>query len=401
MSFEGVTFNKGQGGLNRANASTDAVMALVVFSPEAANPEFNKAIKAIQASDLDDAGFDEAYDANNTILLRHHVEEFFAYAPEGTLYVIPTDQPTAADFFSTDEAKNLFRDQTDIKRIGFVYNANVVDLDLTAEINASQAFVDALAADHILVDGIYLEARGINAATAIDLRALSAGQVSAVIAQDPDIATIDAAYANYAAVGAVLGMRAIRQVNENLGSVDVVRKPLSSRGTVSFPLTRYTEERWLKAALSDGTIITSLTSADKKQLTAYGYIYAGNFQGFGGFYFNGEPTCIELASDYSSGENNGVWNKAARGIRTALIPKVRGWFKRNAETGALTATVIKNLETLAGKPLQDMMTTQEISDYEIVIPNGQNPNDQTPLIAKASVTLGAIIHEFEIDLSLN
>ena len=401
MSFEGVIFNKGQGALNRTNASTDAVMALVVFSPEAANAGFNKAIRAIQASDLDEAGFDEAYDANNAILLRHHVEEFFAYAPEGTLLVVPTNNATAATFFASVEAKAIFREQTEAKRIGFVYNDNVLDLDLEAEINAAQTFVNDLAADHILVDGIYLEARNIGAVTATNLRQLTAGNVTPVIAQDPNIAAIDAAYANYAAVGAVLGMRAVRKVNENLGSVDVIRKPLASRGTISFPLTRDTEGRWLQSALSDGSLVSALTSADKKQLTAFGYVYAGSFQGFGGFYFNGEPTCIELASDYSSGENNGVWNKSARAVRTALIPKVRGWFKRNNDTGALTATVIKNLETLAGKPLQDMMIADEISGYEIVIPEGQIPNDLTPLVAKASVTLGAIIHEFEIDLSLN
>lgn len=400
MSFEGVKFNKGQGGLNRSNASTDAVMALVAFSPEAANPAYNKAIRAIQASDLDDAGFDESYDANNAVLIRHHAEEFFAYAPNGTLYVIPTDKADAATFFASDEAKALFREHTDVKRIGFVYNAEVVDLDLTAEANAAQVFVDALAGDHILVDGIYLEARGIGVA-AINLRELAAPNVSAVIAQDPAIASMDAAYAKYAAVGAVLGMRAARKVSENLGSVDVLVKPLESRGDISFPLTRETTGRWVKSALSDGTAVSSLTKAEKKQLTDYGYIYAGSFAGFSGYYFNGEPTCVELASDYSSGENNGVWNKAARGIRAALLPKVRGWFKRNVETGALSSTVLANLESLAEKPLQEMMINEECSGYDISIAEGQSPNDQTPLKVKASVFLGAIIHEFEVDLSLN
>lgn len=400
MSFEGVLFNKGQGGLNRTKASTDAVMALVVYTPEAANPGMNKAIRAIQPLDLDEAGFGESYDANNAVLLRHHAEEFFAYAPEGTLYVVPTDKATAAAFFGSDEAKAIFREQTDVKRIGFTYNAEVVDLDLQAEANASQAFIAALAEDHILLDGIYLEGRGIGTGAA-NLRELTAANVSVVIAQDMAIAAKDAAYNKYAAIGSVLGMRAARKVNENLGSVDVINKPLGSRGDISFPLTRETAESWLKAALSDGTPISSLTRAERKQLTDYGYIYAGAFQGFGGYYFNGEPTCVEIASDYSSGESNGVWNKAARGIRAALLPKVRGWFKRSVATGALTATMTKNLENLAGKPLQTMMVNEEISGYEIVIPVGQNPNDQTPLSVKATVTLGAIIHEFEVDLSLN
>lgn len=400
MSFEGVKFNKGQGGLNRTNASTDAVMALVVYSSEAANPAFNKAIRAIQPSDLDEAGFDESYDANNAVLLRHHVEEFFTYAPQGTLYVIPTERATATAFFASDEAKALFRENTDVKRIGYVYNADVALLDLTAEVNAAQLFVNDLAQDHILLDGIYLEARNIGI-NAINLRELNAPNVSPVLAQDLGIAALDPAYNHYAAVGAVLGMRAARKVSENLGSVDIIVKPLERRGDISFPLTREVAGRWVKAALSDGTLSTSLTRAQRKQLTDFGYIYAGSFAGFPGYFFNGEPTCIELASDYSSGENNAVWNKASRGIRAALLPKVRGWFKRNTETGALSSTVIANLETTAGKPLQEMLINEECSGYDISIADGQNPNDLTPLKVKASVFLGAIIHEFEVDLSLN
>jgi len=400
MSFEGVVFNKGEFGLDRTNASTDAVMALIAFSSEAVNPAFNTAIKAIQASDLDEAGFDEAYDANNEILLRHHVEEFFRLAPLGTLYVIPTDQPTAADFFASDEAKAIFRQLTDIKRAAFAYNANVVDLDLTAELNACQLFINGLAEDHIKLDGIYLEGRNIGVG-ADNLRELTCGNCSTVIAQDKKIAAIVAAYEKYAAVGSVLGMRAARKVNENLGSVDVVNKPNSKKGNISYPLTDELQDLWLDANLSDGTPVSSLTKAERKQLTDYGYIYAASFQGFAGFYFNGEPTAIELASDYFTGENNGVWNKAARGIRTALLPKVRGWFKRNAETGELGVTAITNLENLAKKPLDQMVANEEASGYELRIPAGQSPNDQTPLKVFTSVRLGAIIHEFVVDLSLN
>ncbi|MEH6405762.1 MAG: DUF2586 family protein [Leeuwenhoekiella sp.] len=400
MSFEGVQFRKGAYGLNRANASTDAVMALVVFSPDEADASFNEATKTIQARDLDALGFDDAHEANNTILLRHHVEEFYKYAPLGTLILVPTDKATAAAFFASAEAKAIFRTESDVKRIGYVYNDNVLDLDLEAEINAVQLFVNDLAADHILIDGVYLEARNIGA-NAANLRLLSAPNVTPVIAQDPAIAAIDPSYANYAAIGAALGMRAARKVNENLGSVDIDNKPDAQKGEISFPLTVALTKRWLTAALSDGTPVTTLSNAERKQLTDYGYVYAGSFQGFSGFYFNGEPTCVELASDYSTGENNGVWNKAARCVRVALLPKVRGWFKRNAETGELSVTAITNLENLAKKPLNEMEKAEEISGSNVRIPTGQNPNDQTPLQAYVSVTLGAIIHEFVVDLSLN
>lgn len=400
MSFEGVKFNKGLYGLNRTNASTDAVMALIVYTPQIADAGYNFATRLIQASDADGLGFDDAYDANNAVLLRHHIERFFAYAPLGTLHLIPTDKQTAAEFFAAPEAKAIFRENSEIKRAGFVYNAEVLDLDLTAELQAAQNFVDELEEDHVLLDGVYLEARNIGTA-AVNVRELTCGNCSPVIAQDKNVAALDPAYLKYADVGSILGMRAARKVNENLGSVDIINKPDNRKGEISYPLTIENEGKWLQANLSDGTAVTSLSNADRKQLTDFGYIYAGSFQGFPGYYFNGEPTAVEIASDFSSGENNGVWNKAARGVRIALLPKVRGWFKRSADTGELSVTATTNLENLAKKALDAMVGNEEISGHQVRIPSGQSPNDQTPLKVFITVRLGAIIHEFVVDLSLN
>ena len=400
MSFEGVLINKGQGGLNRTEASTDAVMALVVFANDPADAGFNQVIELTSVLAAEALGFDVAYDANETALVHYHISEFFRLAPNGTLKLVVTDKTTAKLFFESAAAKAMFREHSDVKRIGFVYDRDIVGLDLVAEINASQLFINDLFLDKIYLNGIYLEARNQSKA-AVTRRTLSAGKVSLVIAQDPAIASLDAAYSKYAAVGSILGMRAARKVNENLGSVDIVRKPNDRKGELTYPLTDSLRGLWLSAALSDGTKVSSLTNVEKTQLTTNGYIYAGSFQGFAGVYLNGEPTCIAISSDYSTGENNGVWDKAALGIRNALLPKVRGWFQRNPTTGKLKDTAITDLENIGKKPLQAMLVAAEISGFDLVIPAGQNPNDQTPLLVKTTVTLGAIIHTFEVDLSLN
>lgn len=400
MSFDGVIISKGQGGLGRSETSTDAVMALVVFVNNPLTNVLNEVMELNSVLALEALGFDAAYDANEAILLHQHVSEFFRLAPNGTLKLVVTEKTTAKLFFESAEAQALFRANTDVKRIGFVYNADGLALDLDAEVNASQIFIDDLFADKIYLNGIYLEARNLTKA-AVTRRSLTAGKVSLVMAQDPAIASLDAAYAHYAAVGSILGMRAVRKVNENLGSVDIIVKPNDRKGELTYPLTDSLRGLWLSAALSDGTPVSSLTNVEKTALTANGYIFAASFQGFAGVYLNGEPTCIAISSDYSTGENNGVWDKAALGIRNALLPKVRGWFQRNAATGALRDTAITDLENTGKKPLQAMLVAAEISGYDLVIPAGQNPNDQTPLIVKTTVTLGAIIHTFEVDLSLN
>lgn len=400
MSFEGVIVNKGQGGLNRSETSTDGVMSLVAFVADPLDNAINEVIQLLSVSDAEALGFDASYDANEAVLLHHHISEFFRLAPNGTLKLVVTEKTTAKLFFESTAAKALYRANTDVKRIGFVYNDDVVALDLVAEINACQLFINDLLADKIYLDGIYIEARNMTKAS-VTRRTLGAGQVSLVIAQDPAIASLDAAYSKYAAVGSALGMRAVRKVNENLGSVDIINKPSARKGELTYPMTDTLRGLWLSAALSDGTLVSSLTDVEKRALTANGYIYAGGFQGFAGIYFNGEPTCTAISSDYSTGENNGVWNKAALGIRNALLPKVRGWFQRDAVTGKLRDTSITSLENTGKKPLQAMLVASEISGYDLVIPAGQNPNDQTPLLVKTTVTLGAIIHTFEVDLSLN
>ena len=399
-TFDGVVINKAEGGLNRSEASTDAVMALVAFVDNPLTNARNTVIELSSPLQAEALGFDAAYDANEAVLLHHHISEFFRLAPNGTLKLVVTDKTTSKLFFESAAAKAIFREHTDVKRIGFVYNDDIAGLDLVAEINACQLFINELNSDKIFLNGIYLEARNVSK-TAVTRRTLSAAKVSLVIAQDPAIAKLDAAYSKYAAVGSVLGMRAARKVNENLGSVDIISKPNDKKGQLTYPLTDSLKGLWLSAALSDGTTVSSLTNIEKTNLTTNGYIYAGGFQGFAGVYFNGEPTCTNVSSDYSSGENNGVWDKAALGIRTALLPKVRGWFQRNSTTGNLRDTAIADLENIGKKPLQVMLSASEISGFDLVIPPSQNPNDQTPLRVIATVTLGAIIHTFEVNLSLN
>lgn len=400
MSFQGPNINRGQGGLNRSEDSTDAYSALVVFAPDAGDSAFNTVEKLIQASDAEVLGFTPAYDANHKVLLHHHVSEVFRLAPESTLFLVVTNKADAKTFFTSAEAKAIFRQTKDIKRIGFVFNGEPVNMVLADQITAAQTFIDDLEEDKIYIDAIYLEGRNLGA-DAVSLRTLNSPRVSVVIAQDPAIAVMDALYAKYAAVGSVIGMRSVRKINENLGSVDIVKKPSARSGEENYSMTDTKTNMWLDAKLSKGTLVSGLTGATKKLITTNGYIYAGSFEGYPGVYLNGEPTCIEISSDYSTGENNGVFNKAARGIRTALLPKVRGWFKRDVNTGNLKESAITNLQTIGEKPLRKMMASEEISGFNFTIPSNQNPTDQTPLKVKTTVTLGSIIHDMDIDLTLN
>lgn len=398
--FEGVKILKSSAGTGRTKSSTDAVMALVIYSPVMpTNLVANSVVETIQLLDAHDKGINASFDANNKVLAQYHIEEFYRLAPQGELFVIITDKATPKAFFESEKAKEIFRTLEDIKRIGFVLNADDAGLNLDDQINASQLFVNELKSDHILIDGVYIETRGL-AKNGVDKRILNAPNVSLVGLQDPDIAKLDDAYAKYAAVGTILGSRAVRKVNEDIGSTDIINKPDFAKGQEVYPISDTVKGRFLSVSLSDGTDVKGLSQPEKDRLTTNGYIYGGKYQGFSGVYLNTEPTCVAIESDYSFGNNNGVWNKAARGIRLALLPKVKSILKRDKTTGQLKSYSVSTLELLAEKPIKKMISDNEISSGEIYISSEQNPSDQTPLKVKASITKDGIVFNFEVELGL-
>lgn len=96
------------GGLGRRAASTDKVMALICGGVATNDVALGDIIKIIQPEDLDALGINAAYDANNGILVRHHVEEFFTYAPNGTLYLMLVAQTNSMTDM-VDQANDLLK----------------------------------------------------------------------------------------------------------------------------------------------------------------------------------------------------------------------------------------------------------------------------------------------------
>lgn len=403
--LQGVNINRLEGGLGRRSDNTDSVFALVSCMPlNSLNLNENEAVILLQLSDAEAMGVDPAYDANNSLLAHHHLSEIFRLAPDATVFLIGVE-PEQEDTLVKDSIAGILptiRANKDIKGIGFVG----FDDDLTSiatDIEDIQTnLVDALAAENRFIDFVILEGKtdsDIVPNTVADLRAKNAPQVSVVIAQDPFIREMgESDYDDYAAVGSALGMLAARRVNENIGSVDIKRKPRLKRGRADYPLTegRY----WLSALLSSGQDAESFSKADLKALNDKGYIYAASYEGYAGVYFQNSPTAIAKASDYAYIENNRVWNKAARIIRQALIPVVKGTVKKDPQTGFIRSTTISYWEGLVNKALENMIIDDEISGFDFYINPKQIVNDESPVTGKAQIVADGIVHEFEIDLGL-
>ena len=404
MSFKGAIINKLNGGLGNSNPTDDSVFLLAVVVPLASLPSgvtHYDDITCYSIDNLEDAGFNESLDANSQLLVHHHVEEVFRLAPDCILHVVPVpDALKPSEILTQAPFLTTLRAASTVKVIGIAGTS----LDITgivADVEAVQAFVDGQAAAHRFIDAVVLEGKG--AATALtianypDLRSKAAGNVSVVIAQDPYIAGLDAAYAKYAAVGSALGMGAVRQVNENWGSVNILNKPSARKGEQDYKLTQ--SDYWNSAALSDGKDVSALSFGEKAALTDKGYIYAGSYDGYAGVFLNDSPTCVSASSDYSYIENNRVWNKAARLIYATLIPLVKSRVKKDPTTGYIKSTSIAAFNASLNAALETMVSADEISGYDFYIdPKQILNNTNKSLKIKAQVVKDDIIHEFEVDL---
>lgn len=401
MSFVGVQTNKAQGGLIKGEG-TDRTAALVVGCGAIAGKlaQFTK-YELLQIEDAEALGIDEAHDVANGSLAHYHLAETFRLSPETRVFLVAVPEVTKVSDLKTLPA--LAAALRSIDGINTIAVAGLTaDADITTAISGAQILADNFAGEHIYIDSVLIEGHGEYLADTIatmpDLRQIDSPNVSVIIAQDPGKAAELPAYAGHAAVGSALGMLMVRAVHENLGSVDIEKKPRSRIIEDNYPLTDAKLGLWVNAALSNGKPFSEVSFADQKKLDELGYIYAGKFNGYGGFYFSNSHTCTKADSDYAFIERNAIWNKAARIIRNTLIPRVRSKVEADASTGFIKSTTITSWDGLVRKALKAMTTAQNVADFDIYIDPSQLAVSNAPFKIKVRLVADGVVHEFEIDL---
>lgn len=418
MSFQGPTYQKLNGNLGGQNPSGDKVLGLVAGGVVTAQyTTLGTIVELLQLSDAEDLGFTSSYDSTNEVLVHYHISEFFQDNPNGTLLLMVVAKGTTQAAMWDKAESYVWKLLTDASQRGRVRVAgtvlnpaaayaptttNGIDTDVEAAITKAQALVEALASEEgILLDACIIEGRNADNSPANlpDLRALTARNVSVVIAADPQVVALNEEYEGTAAVGTVLKGLSVRQISENLGSVNILNKPPLKAGDLSFPLDNPALSRWESAALSGGVNVASLSIADKTLLTTKGYIYIGAFQNFAGQYFNDAPTCIALSDDYERIEKNRVWNKAVRLLDGALIPMIRGKFKRDVETGFPSSSTIAYWTTQAKEKLQQLVDQNDASGVDVYIAP-QKVDASNPLTVKVSIVIDGILYSIDVQVGL-
>lgn len=386
--LSGVKIEKSPGGLGRKSPSLDGHLALII-KPTGTAPldlviaNSGKGLVLTSLSQAEGLGLTASASSNGATPFYEHISEFFRLAPEGTLYLY--NVKTAANVVS------FLKENPAIKGFSIVDDFGIITQEVTAA-DYQANVIDVLASENRLIDFGILGWNGFTLAEGLDLTTLSAPQISILV--------VGSGTSTFAAAGALLGMIAARKVNENVGSVNIQNKPLAKRGTADYSLTDKNLGLWLEPKLTDGTTIKSLTKAQITTLEANGYIFAASYEGYPGVFFTNSKTAITQASDYCFIENNRVWNKAARALRMALLPEVKGVVKKDPSTGFIKNTTVTRWVGIGNKALEQMVSDDEISGFEVFIDPAQVVNGTQPVKVKASVVADGIVHEFEVALGL-
>lgn len=407
-TFTGANINKLNGGLGRAIAQ-ERVIVLICGATATAQLVEKTVYPIYDITTAESMGITAASDANNAELVYYHLSEMTRLCPGHTFYLIPVAKTTTIAALTADAViKAAIRGIAGVNVVGIAGIASAtVDL-INTDVLALQAWVDAFAAEKLLIDGVFLEgiAKAASAdafnllADLYDLRTLAAPNISVVAGHDPLQAALNAGYAKHAAVGTVLGSVAVRKVHEDLGSVDIEVKPSARKGEESFSIADTTLSRWLTAALSDGTPFRSLTGAQATALAEKGYIFVGKFENYDGWYLSGCPTAVVDSSDYAFFNFNCIWNKAARIIRNTLIPLVRSKVSKELD-GTIKSTWIASAEEKVKNAVTaQLINTGNAEAFDVYINPAQNVNATTPMAVRAQVQVGDVVHEFDVDLGL-
>lgn len=387
--LDGVNVEKLQGGLGRTNPGTDNHFGMILtgMTATALHDDVNntgEGVKLQSVFDAENLGFNESFDDNESLNYYDQIVEFFRLAPEGTLYLLSSDD--------RDDIKTFLNANKEIKGYGIDFiQSDPVDLDQT-ELTIHQALINDMAQNNRLIDFAMICVSD-GDQPSIDLFEQECPNVSVSLACEKDD--------KKASWGSVLGMLGARKISENLGSVDIEHKPLAKRGTNDYPLTDAVLDRWTDAYLNDGTAVKTLSQSQlKNDLMDKGYIVAAAYEGYPGFFLENSYTAVERSSDFAFIENNRVWNKAARIVRQTLLPRVKSKVKKDSTTGYIASTTASYWQTLLEKAIEEMVKNDNISGFSVNIDHKQIVNSTDPVKVKLLIVADGIVHEFEVAVGL-
>lgn len=362
--MQNLTVTRTNGNLVRSLAGEDHISGLVFYSATLPTADEGTAgytaterIHAISSIETAEKyGITANAEAWETKVLHYTLDSIFNMNPGVSLYVGIFTPATGDNAFSEIKQIQNFADGR-LRQVG-VWNGSV---ELTENIvNSLQSVATTLEAQNKPLSILY--APKVADVTSLESYVKTGRKnVSVIIAQDGE-GTAAALYkdsenttkASVSALGDLLGAVSKAKVHQSVAWVE------------EFPTNIAV------AAFGDGTKYRDLDAATIEELDADRFVFCRTYDGFGGTFFNDNHTLDLPTSDYAYISDVRTMDKAVRGIRSYLLPKLGRPMKVDANTGKLERITVEHLITTGNKALEDMERNGELSGYKFDIDPDQN-----------------------------
>jgi hypothetical protein len=362
--MQNLTITRTNGNLVRSLAGEDHISGLVFYSAtlpvaDGGAPEFTATERIHTISSIETAekyGITADAAAWETKVLHYILESIFNMNPGVSLYVGIFKPAAGANAFSEIKLIQNFAGGR-LRQVG-VWNG-AVELSDTI-INSLQSVATTLEAQNKPLSILY--APKVADVTSLEGYAKAGRKnVSVIIAQDGE-GTAAALYKD----AANAAKASVSALGDLLGAVSKAKVHQSVAWVEQFPTNIAV------AAFGDGTKYRDLDTATIEELDADRFIFCRTYDGFAGTFFNDNHTLDLPTSDYAYISDVRTMDKAVRGIRSYLLPKLGRPMKVDASTGKLERTAVEHLITTGNKALEDMERDGELSGYKFDIDPDQN-----------------------------
>jgi hypothetical protein len=363
--MQNLTINRTNGNIVRSLSGEDHISGLVFYSatlPTAdegekgfSTTERIQAISSIERAEK--LGITAKAASWEMRVLHYLLESTYNMNPGISLYVGIFKPASGANAFS--EIKQIQNySGGKVRQVG-VWNG-AVELSDTV-VNALQSVRTTLEAQNKPL--IILYAPKVTDVTSLptDLAKIGRNGVSVIIGQDGAGVAAElyadagnTTKASVSALGDLLGAVSRAKVHESIAWVE------SFPTNISVP------------AFGDGKKYRDLDQAVIETLDSSRYIFLRTYDGLAGSFFNDNHNLDVPTSDYAYINDVRTMDKAVRGVRTNVLPKLGRPMKVDAETGKIERTTVEHLITTGNKPLEDMEKAGELSGYKFDIDPDQN-----------------------------
>ncbi len=363
--MQDLTITRTNGNIVRSLAGEDHISGLVFYSatlPTAAegvdgftSTERIHAISSIETAEK--YGITADAEAWETKVLHYTLASVFNMNPGVTLYVGIFKPAAGANAFSeVKQIQNYAGGR--LRQVG-VWNGSVELSDTL--VNSLQSVRTTLEAQNKPLSILYAPKVADVTKLPSDLAKTGRNGVSVIIGQDgAGVAdelyrdAANAAKASVSALGDLLGAVSKAKVHESIAWVE------------SFPTNIAVP------AFGDGKKYRDLDEGVIETLDGSRYIFLRTYDGLAGSFFNDNHTLDVPTSDYAYINDVRTMDKAVRGVRTYLLPKLGRPMKVDADSGKLERTAVEHLITTGNRALEEMEKAGELSGYRFDIDPDQN-----------------------------